>query len=64
MYILGYHWADTDDDDDDDDHDRNRDFGGGDDDDDQDVALGYNWVTIELALREISWICPTIYPDI
>ena len=34
------------------------------DDDDRNVALGYNWVTIELALREISWICPTIYPDI
>ena len=34
------------------------------DDDDHDVALGNNWVTIELVLGEISWICPTIYPDI
>ena len=34
------------------------------DDDDHDVALGNNWVTIELVLGEISWISPTIYPDI
>ena len=34
------------------------------DDDDHNVALGNNWVTIELALGEIDWICPTIYPDI
>ena len=39
-------------------------YGGDHNDDDDNVALGYNWVTIELALREISWICPTIYPDI
>ena len=48
----------------DDDDDDSGDYDGDHDDDDHDVALGYNWVTIELALREISWICPTIYPDI
>ena len=61
-YVLGYHWADTDDNDDGD--GDVGDYDGGHDDDDPDVALGYNWVTIELALREISWICPTIYLDI
>ena len=28
------------------------------------VELGYNWVSIELTLVQINWICPTIYPDI
>ena len=27
------------------------------------VELGYNWVSIELTLVQINWICPTIYPD-